>query len=88
MPERKMARAAQQQQSLASGRRVRRTYHQTTRPALLFATKFRRKTMITAIKLGLVALVLFALAYAVETRAILALESSDKSGAQVYDYVP
>ena len=38
--------------------------------------------MITAIKLGLVALVLFALAYAVETRAILTLESSDKSGAR------
>ena len=33
--------------------------------------------MITAIKLGLVTFVLFALAYAVETGAILALESSD-----------
>jgi hypothetical protein len=43
--------------------------------------------MISAIKLGLVALVLFALAYAVETRAILHLESSG-SGAQGYEYAP
>jgi hypothetical protein len=45
------------------------------------------RQMISAIKLGLVALVLFALAYAVETRAILHLESSG-SGAQGYEYAP
>jgi hypothetical protein len=44
--------------------------------------------MIRAIKLGLVAFVLFALAYAVETKAILDLESSDDSGRQVYEYAP
>jgi hypothetical protein len=44
--------------------------------------------MITAIKLGPIAFVLFALAYAVETRAILDLESSDNSGRQVYEYAP
>jgi hypothetical protein len=44
--------------------------------------------MMTAIKWGLVAFVLFGLAYAVETRAILGLESSDKSGPQVYEYAP
>ena len=49
--------------------------------------KTKKKDMITAIKLGLVDFVLFALAYAVETRAILALESSD-SGPQVYEYAP
>jgi hypothetical protein len=43
--------------------------------------------MITAIKLGLVDFVLFALAYAVETRAVLALASSD-SGPQVHEYAP
>jgi hypothetical protein len=43
--------------------------------------------MISAIKLGLVALVLFALAYAVETGAILHLESSG-SAAQGYEYAP
>jgi len=43
--------------------------------------------MMTAIKLGLVALVLFASAYVIETRAILALESSDR-GPQVYEYTP
>jgi hypothetical protein len=47
-----------------------------------------RKTVITAIKLGLLAFILFALAYAVETRAILGLESSDNSGSQVYEYAP
>jgi hypothetical protein len=43
--------------------------------------------MISAIKWGLVAFVLFASAYAVETRAILDLESSD-NGPQVYKYAP
>jgi hypothetical protein len=43
--------------------------------------------MITAIKLGLVAFGLFALAYVVETGAILHLESSG-SGAQGYEYAP
>jgi hypothetical protein len=43
--------------------------------------------MITAIKLGLVAFVLFALAYAVETKAILHLESS-VSEPQGYEYAP
>ena len=42
----------------------------------------RRKTMMTAIKLGLVGFVLFA-AYVVETKAILDLESSD-NWTQVY----
>jgi hypothetical protein len=42
----------------------------------------------TAIKWGLVAVVLVALAYAVETKAILSLESSDKIGPQVYEYAP
>jgi hypothetical protein len=41
--------------------------------------------MMTAIKLGLVAFVLFAVAYVVETRMILALESS---GPQVDEYAP
>ena len=53
--------------------------------APLFATKLRRKTKMTAIKLGLVAFVLFAAAYVVETRVILALESS---GPQVDEYSP
>ena len=44
--------------------------------------------MMTEIKWGLVAFVLFGLAYAVETRAILSLESSDKSGPEVYEYAP
>ena len=44
-----------------------------------------RKKMITAINVGLVAL--FYSPYAVETRAILALESSD-SGPRVYKYAP
>ena len=52
----------------------------------LEGSKLRRKTMMTAIKLGLVAFVLFA-AYVVETRAILALESSD-NWTQVYEYAP
>jgi len=43
--------------------------------------------MTTAIKLGLVAFVLFASAYVVETKAILALESS-ASGPHVYEYAP
>jgi hypothetical protein len=47
--------------------------------------ELRRKTMMTAIKLGLVAFAVFASAYVVETRAILALESSD-SGPQLHDY--
>ena len=46
------------------------------------ATKLRRKTLMTAM-LGLVAFVLFAGAYVFETRAILALESSD-NWTQVY----
>ena len=41
--------------------------------------------MINAIKWGLLAFVLFASAYAVETRAILDLESS---GPQVNEYAP
>jgi hypothetical protein len=41
--------------------------------------------MMTAIKVGLVAFALFAAAYVVETRAILALESS-ASGPHVYEY--
>jgi hypothetical protein len=41
----------------------------------------------TAIKWGLVAFVLFALAYA-ETRAIVSLQSSDKIGPQDYEYAP
>jgi hypothetical protein len=53
--------------------------------APLFATKLRRKTMMTAIKVGLVAFVLFAAAYVVETRAFLALEAS---GPQVDEYAP
>jgi len=43
--------------------------------------------MMTAIKLGLVTFVLFAAAYVVETRAIVALESSD-SWLQVNEYAP
>jgi hypothetical protein len=43
----------------------------------------RRKTMMNAIKLGLVAFVLFAGAYVFETKAILDLESSD-NWTQVY----
>jgi hypothetical protein len=66
-----MARAAQQQQSLAGRRRVRRTYHQTTRRRAFVCYETRKKDMITTIKLGLVAFVLFALAYAVETRFLL-----------------
>lgn len=46
------------------------------------ATKLGRKTMMTAM-LGLVAFVLFAGAYVVEVRTILALESSD-NWTQVY----
>ena len=46
------------------------------------ATKLRKRTMMTA-TLGLVAFVLFAGAYVVETRAILALDSSD-NWTQVY----
>jgi hypothetical protein len=42
---------------------------------------------ITVIKWGLVAVVLVALAY-VETRAISSVESSDKIGRHVYEYVP
>ena len=42
--------------------------------------------MMTAVKLGLVAFVLFA-AYVVETRAILDLESSD-NWTQVYQHAP
>jgi hypothetical protein len=73
---------------LGKRRRVRRICHQTTRlVAPLFATKLRRKTMTTAIKWGLVAFVLLASAYVVETRAILALESSD-SGTRVHEYAP
>jgi hypothetical protein len=56
--------------------------------APLFAGKLKRKTMMTAIKLGLLAFVLFASAYVVETRIIFALESSDNNGPQVYDYAP
>jgi hypothetical protein len=47
----------------------------------------RRKTMMTAVKLALVAFVVFASAYVIETRAILALESST-SGLRVYEYAP
>jgi hypothetical protein len=43
--------------------------------------------MMTAIKWGLVAFVLFTAAYFFEYRAILALESSD-SWPQVYGYEP
>jgi len=43
--------------------------------------------MISAIKWGLVAFVLFASVYVVETRAILALESP-YSESQVYEYAP
>ena len=46
------------------------------------ATKLRKRTMMTAM-LGLVAFVLFAGAYVVEVRTILALESSD-NWTQVY----
>lgn len=42
--------------------------------------------MMTGIRLGVVAFVLFA-AYLVETRAILDLESSD-NWTQVYEYAP
>jgi hypothetical protein len=44
--------------------------------------------MMTAIKMGLVAFVLFGLACAVESRAILALESSDNNGLRVHEYAP
>jgi hypothetical protein len=81
-----MARAAQQQQSLASGAAFGGICHQTTRLAApLFAAKLRRRTMMTAIKWGLVAIAVFASAYVVETRAILALESSDSGRPE---YVP
>ena len=82
-----MARAAQQQQSLASGAAFGEYVTKQRDVAPLFATKLRRKTMMTAIKLGLVAFVLFAAAYVVETRAILALESSD-SWLHVNEYAP
>lgn len=42
----------------------------------------------TVIKVGLFAFVLIAAAYVVETRMILALESSDNNGSQVYEYKP
>jgi hypothetical protein len=85
MPEHKMARAAQQQQSLASGTAFGDYINEQRDVAPLFATKLRRKTMITAITLGLVAFVL--LPCAVETKAILASESSE-SGPQVYEFAP
>jgi hypothetical protein len=75
-------RPAQRRQSLASS--AFGEYVTNKRDlAPLFATKFRRKTMMTAIKLGLVAFVLFAGAYVFETKAILDLESSD-NWTQVY----
>ncbi len=46
-------------------------------------SKLRGKAMTNAIKLGLVAFVLFAAAYVFETKAILDLESSD-NWTQVY----
>jgi hypothetical protein len=60
----------------------------TTRRRAFVCCELKRKTTMTAIKWGLVAFVLFGLGYAVETRAILGLESSDKSGSQVYEYAP
>jgi hypothetical protein len=56
--------------------------------APLFATKFTRKAMTAAIKVGLFAFALIAAAYVVETRMILVLESSDNNGSQVYEYKP
>jgi hypothetical protein len=47
----------------------------------------RRKAMINAIKWELLVFVLFASTAAIETRAILDLESSG-SELQVYDYAP
>jgi hypothetical protein len=46
-------------------------------------TKLGRKTIMTAVTLGLVAFVLFTGAYVFETRAILDLESAD-NWTQVY----
>jgi uncharacterized membrane protein (DUF4010 family) len=83
----KTARAAHQRQSSASGGAFGDYVTKQRDVAPSFATKLRRETMMTAIKLGLVALVLFASAYVIETRAILALESSDR-GPQVYEYTP
>ena len=44
--------------------------------------------MINAIKMGLAVFILFALAYVVESRAVLDLELSDNIGTQVYEYAP
>ena len=68
-------------------RRVRRIYRQTTLRRAFVCYELTRKTMMTAIKWGLVAFVLFTAAYIFEYRAILALESSD-SWPQVYGYAP
>jgi hypothetical protein len=86
MPAHKMARAERQQQSWASGAAFGEYIaEQRDCRAFVCLRNTGESSMINAIKWGLLAFVLFASAYAVETRAILDLESS---GPQVNEYAP
>jgi hypothetical protein len=86
MPEHKKARAAQQQQSFASGAAFGEYVpsNATSRPCLL---RTHEKDHDDRDQVGLLAFVLFSSAYIFEYKAILDLESSD-SWPQVYGYAP